>query len=180
MRLGIALLFILSLRRRNPARQPCPAADGELDQHPYRRRRQLRIYEDSHADCRGRADCCASGQLCPGNRRPFETQRARARSRRALDPHRDANVSFRQSGEDHSAPQLGRFRRLGPEGRRGRRVQQGGSKGTDAAKIATTAGAGAALGAIVDAGVRGAGIGAGAGGAVGLRLCCSRAGGKWS
>ena len=47
-------------------------------------------------------------------------------------------------------------------------VQQGGSKGTDAAKIATTAGAGAALGAIVDHGVKGAGIGAGAGGAVGL------------
>jgi hypothetical protein len=47
-------------------------------------------------------------------------------------------------------------------------VQQGGSKGTDAAKIATTAGTGAALGAIVDRSVRGAGIGAGAGGAVGL------------
>jgi len=47
-------------------------------------------------------------------------------------------------------------------------VQQGGSKGTDAAKIATTAGTGAAIGAIVDRGVKGAGIGAGAGGAVGL------------
>jgi len=48
------------------------------------------------------------------------------------------------------------------------RVQQGASKGTDAAKIATTAGAGAAIGAVVDQGVRGAGIGAGAGGAVGI------------
>ena len=47
-------------------------------------------------------------------------------------------------------------------------VQQGGSKGTDAAKIATTAGTGAAIGAVVDRSVRGAGIGAGAGGAVGL------------
>jgi len=47
-------------------------------------------------------------------------------------------------------------------------VKQGASKGTDAAKIATTAGAGAAIGAVVDQGARGAGIGAGAGGAVGL------------
>src|SRR3954451_12969657 len=47
-------------------------------------------------------------------------------------------------------------------------VQQGGSKGTDAAKIATTAGTGAAIGAVVDRSVRGAGIGAGAGGAVGV------------
>src|SRR6476620_10650536 len=36
-------------------------------------------------------------------------------------------------------------------------LQQGGSKGTDAAKIATTAGAGAAIGAVVDRSVRGAG-----------------------
>ncbi len=47
-------------------------------------------------------------------------------------------------------------------------VQQGGTKGSDAAKIATTAGTGAAIGAIVDRSVKGAGIGAGAGGAVGL------------
>jgi hypothetical protein len=47
-------------------------------------------------------------------------------------------------------------------------VQQGGTKGADAARIATTSGTGAALGAIVDRGVKGAGIGAGAGGAVGL------------
>src|SRR3954469_5607506 len=47
-------------------------------------------------------------------------------------------------------------------------VQQGGTKGADAARIATVAGTGAALGAIVDRGAKGAGIGAGAGGAVGL------------
>ncbi len=47
-------------------------------------------------------------------------------------------------------------------------VQQGGTKGADAARIATTAGTGAAIGAIVDRSVRGAGIGAGAGGAVGI------------
>jgi type IV secretion system protein VirB10 len=47
-------------------------------------------------------------------------------------------------------------------------VQQGGSKGADAGRIATTAGTGAALGGIVDRSWRGAGIGAGAGGAVGL------------
>jgi hypothetical protein len=47
-------------------------------------------------------------------------------------------------------------------------VQQGGTKGADAGRIATTAGTGALLGAVVDRGVRGAGIGAGAGGAVGL------------
>lgn len=47
-------------------------------------------------------------------------------------------------------------------------VKQGGSKGTDAARIATTAGTGAAIGAIVDRGWRGAGIGAGAGAGVGL------------
>ena len=47
-------------------------------------------------------------------------------------------------------------------------VQQGGSKGADAAKIATTGGAGAAIGGIADHSWKGAGIGAGAGGAVGL------------
>jgi hypothetical protein len=47
-------------------------------------------------------------------------------------------------------------------------VQQGGTKESDAAKIATTAGTGAAIGAVVDRSVKGAGIGAGAGGAVGL------------
>jgi hypothetical protein len=47
-------------------------------------------------------------------------------------------------------------------------VQQGGTKGADAGRIATTAGTGALLGAVVDRSVRGAGIGAGAGGAVGL------------
>jgi hypothetical protein len=47
-------------------------------------------------------------------------------------------------------------------------VQQGGSKGTDAAKIATTGGMGAAIGGMADRSWKGAGIGAGAGGAVGL------------
>ena len=47
-------------------------------------------------------------------------------------------------------------------------IGQGGEKGRDAGIIAITAGSGAALGAIVDRGARGAGIGAGAGGAVGL------------
>src|SRR5947209_4438201 len=47
-------------------------------------------------------------------------------------------------------------------------VKQGTSYGADAARIATTGGAGAALGGIVDHGWRGAGIGAGAGGAAGL------------
>jgi hypothetical protein len=47
-------------------------------------------------------------------------------------------------------------------------VQQGGSKGTDAAKIATTGGMGAAIGGLADRSWKGAGIGAGAGGAVGL------------
>jgi|SRR5271157_1193117 len=47
-------------------------------------------------------------------------------------------------------------------------VKQGGTKGADAAKIATTSGMGAALGGMVDRGWRGAGIGAGAGAGVGL------------
>jgi len=47
-------------------------------------------------------------------------------------------------------------------------VQQGGTKGVDAERIAIRAGEGAAIGAIVDRGWKGAGIGAGAGGAVGL------------
>jgi len=47
-------------------------------------------------------------------------------------------------------------------------VQQGGSKGTDAARIATTGGMGAAIGGMADRSWKGAGIGAGAGGAVGL------------
>lgn len=47
-------------------------------------------------------------------------------------------------------------------------VEQGGSKGTDAAKIATTGGMGAAIGGLTDRSWKGAGIGAGAGGAVGL------------
>jgi hypothetical protein len=47
-------------------------------------------------------------------------------------------------------------------------VQQGGTKGADAAKIATTGGMGAAIGGMADRSWKGAGIGAGAGGAVGL------------
>ena len=47
-------------------------------------------------------------------------------------------------------------------------VQQGGSKGADAERVATIAGGGAALGGMTDRSWKGAGIGAGAGGAVGL------------
>lgn len=47
-------------------------------------------------------------------------------------------------------------------------VQQGGSKATDAARVATIGGAGAAIGGMTDRSWKGAGIGAGAGGAVGL------------
>jgi hypothetical protein len=47
-------------------------------------------------------------------------------------------------------------------------IQQGASKGTDAARVATIAGAGAALGGLTDQSWKGAGIGAGAGSAVGL------------
>src|SRR5258708_20552176 len=47
-------------------------------------------------------------------------------------------------------------------------IEQGSSHGQDAARIAILAGSGAALGALVDRGVKGAGIGAGAGAAVGL------------
>lgn len=47
-------------------------------------------------------------------------------------------------------------------------VKQGGSKGADAARIATTGGMGAAIGGLTDRSWEGAGIGAGAGGAVGL------------
>jgi len=47
-------------------------------------------------------------------------------------------------------------------------VQQGGSRGSDAARIATLSGTGAAIGGISDRSWKGAGIGAGAGGAVGL------------
>ena len=47
-------------------------------------------------------------------------------------------------------------------------VKQGASKGADAAKIATTAGVGAAIGGLADRSWKGAGIGAGIGGGVGL------------
>jgi hypothetical protein len=47
-------------------------------------------------------------------------------------------------------------------------VQQGTSHGTDAARIATTGGVGAALGGMVDRSWKGAGIGAAAGSGVGL------------
>jgi len=47
-------------------------------------------------------------------------------------------------------------------------VREGSTYGQDAARIAILTGSGGALGAIVDQGVRGAGIGAGAGAAVGL------------
>lgn len=53
------------------------------------------------------------------------------------------------------------------EGKEGR-VQQGGSKGTDAARIATVGGTGAAIGGIADRSWKGAGIGAGVGAGVGL------------
>jgi hypothetical protein len=47
-------------------------------------------------------------------------------------------------------------------------VQQGGTKGADAARIAETGGAGAAIGGLADRSWTGAGIGAGVGGAVGV------------
>lgn len=47
-------------------------------------------------------------------------------------------------------------------------IKQGTSHGADAAKIATTGGVGAAIGGLADRSWKGAGIGAGAGGAVGL------------
>ncbi|SPE28693.1 conserved hypothetical protein [Candidatus Sulfopaludibacter sp. SbA3] len=47
-------------------------------------------------------------------------------------------------------------------------IQQGSSHGADAAKVAEVGGAGAALGGLADRSWTGAGIGAGAGGAVGL------------
>ena len=47
-------------------------------------------------------------------------------------------------------------------------IQQEGSRGQDAARIAILAGSGAAIGGLADRSWKGAGIGAGAGGAVGL------------
>jgi len=47
-------------------------------------------------------------------------------------------------------------------------IEQESSKGQDAARIAILAGSGAAIGGLVDRGVKGAGIGAGVGAAVGL------------
>jgi hypothetical protein len=47
-------------------------------------------------------------------------------------------------------------------------IQQGGTKGVDAERIGTTAGAGAAIGGLTDRSFGGAGIGAGIGSAVGL------------
>jgi hypothetical protein len=47
-------------------------------------------------------------------------------------------------------------------------IQQGSSHGSDAKTMAETGGAGAAIGGMADHGWKGAGIGAGAGGAVGL------------
>ncbi len=47
-------------------------------------------------------------------------------------------------------------------------IEQGGTKGADAERVATIGGAGAALGGLTDRSWKGAGIGAGAGGAVGL------------
>ncbi len=47
-------------------------------------------------------------------------------------------------------------------------IQQGGSKGTDAERVAKISGTGAAIGGITDRSWSGAGIGASAGGAVGL------------
>jgi hypothetical protein len=47
-------------------------------------------------------------------------------------------------------------------------IRQGASKGKDAETIATTSGAGAAIGGLADRSWKGAGIGAGAGGAVGV------------
>jgi hypothetical protein len=47
-------------------------------------------------------------------------------------------------------------------------ITQGSSHGADAARVATLGGAGAALGGMIDRSWTGAGIGAGAGGAVGL------------
>ncbi|HTD43391.1 MAG TPA: hypothetical protein VK687_04385 [Bryobacteraceae bacterium] len=47
-------------------------------------------------------------------------------------------------------------------------VQHGGNRGSDAARIATLSGTGAAIGGLAARSCKGAGIGAGAGGAVGL------------
>lgn len=47
-------------------------------------------------------------------------------------------------------------------------IEQGGSKGADAARVATLGGSGAAIGGIADRSWKGAGIGGGVGGGVGL------------
>jgi hypothetical protein len=47
-------------------------------------------------------------------------------------------------------------------------IKQGGSRGSDAARVATLGGSGAAIGGLADRSWKGAGIGAGAGSAVGL------------
>ena len=51
---------------------------------------------------------------------------------------------------------------------RERQIQQGGSKGADAGKVATIAATGAAIGGLAERSWTGAGMGAGAGGVVGL------------
>ena len=68
------------------------------------------------------------------------------------------------SGGVNSVDSQESSQRVEPEGA----IRQGSDRGRDAGRILITAGGGAALGAMVDRTVRGAAIGAGAGGAVGL------------
>ena len=75
-----------------------------------------------------------------------------------------AGRTLRLSGGVHSADAQGSSQKVEDEGA----IRQGSDRGHDAARIVIVAGTGAALGAVVDRSVRGAAIGAGAGGAVGL------------
>lgn len=75
-----------------------------------------------------------------------------------------AGRTLRLSGGVDSVDSQGSSQKAEQEGA----IRQGPDHGGDAARILITAGTGAAIGAVVDQSVRGAAIGSGAGGAVGL------------
>ena len=139
MRPGIALLFVFSL------------GAAEIPQGSHVLLRMVNSISTRTAgegdyvymktatpDRREQAGRGAGGQLRSGRGHALEAQRARAGPRGAFDPDRDLDPAVRQgikvTPHLRSVDSDGTDQKVDKEGG----VQQGGSKGADAAKIATT------------------------------------------
>ena len=134
--------------------------------------------QDRHADRRGRAGAGSGGQLRSGDCVACQAQRPRERTRRTGAPDRNPDPAGRQSVEGRAAIEIGGFRWHRSESGNKRGAGAAGRQprsrcGADCFRWAERARRSAAM---ADRSWKGAGIGAGAGGAVGLASVLSEPG----